>query len=752
MKHGYVRKMVLGCWALLCLAGPVRAVDAPAGADWAAADTVAGRKKVGVVLSGGGAKGVAHIGVLRELERAGIPIDYIAGTSMGSIVGGLYAIGYSVDQLDSMVRTQDWAQLLSDRVRRLDKLFTGRESSDRYLLSVPLSSRHRVEMPSGAVGGVNVYNLLLDMTVGYHDSVSFDRLPIPFACVAYDMAAGEEVVQRSGVLAQAIRASMSIPGAFTPVERDGMVLVDGGIYNNFPADVVRDMGAEVVIGVDVGAGMHGADGLQSIAGIFDQITTILGREKHETNMELLDLYIKPDIEPYNAASFSAAAIDSLLERGRAAGERQYGQLLALKEKIGIPRESGAVERSVYDGNTHRVAIGRIRFEGLHRQAPELLLERMGIDERSEVRLSDLSRAIDRLRGMGTFSQVTYSLRGAAPYELVVQVQERFINSLNLGVRFDSEEFAAILLNSTVSFGRRGYSMAELTARLSSNPYVQAGYSVGRSLMGRFNLSYRYAYLDYDLYAGRHKESNVTMSRHTAEAGYTNIMLDNYRFDVGLRFEYIDYKSLFSASGARAVESHGYPVYYVSAARDTYDNYYLPTRGLAFKLRYELITDDLTGLNDGAPLSAFSGEFGMAVPLSPSVALLPSVAGRVLLGGRGEVPFGFRNALGGYVAGRFVSQQIPFVGVLHMQPAENAMLTAGLNLRVRVARNNYLFARSRYGRFDNRFARLFSGRGTGEWGYGIGWSYGSPLGPVEINIGRSSLNRKITAYVNFGRYF
>ena len=173
------------------------------------------RKKVGVVLSGGGAKGVAHIGVLKVLEKAGIPVDVIVGTSMGSIVGGLYAIGYSADQLDSLVRVQDWMFLLSDKVNRYDLPFGEKEQDGKYLLSVPFDRGKK--RPSGFISGQNVYNLFSDLTIGYHDSLDFLQLPIPFACVAADMFHREEIVMKGGNLVQAMRASMAIPGVFTPV-------------------------------------------------------------------------------------------------------------------------------------------------------------------------------------------------------------------------------------------------------------------------------------------------------------------------------------------------------------------------------------------------------------------------------------------------------------------------------------------------------------------------------------------------------
>lgn len=272
------------------------------------------RKKVGLVLSGGGAKGVAHIGVLKVLEEAGIPIDYISGTSMGAIVGALYAVGYNARALDSMVRMQNWPFLLSDKVYRSNLPFSEKETNEKYLISLPLTYRKGISVPAGFVSGQNIYNLFSELTLGYHDSLSFKDLPIPFSCVSANMVDGKEVVMSSGILPLAMRASMAIPGAFAPVLLDSMVLVDGGISNNFPVDVAKDMGAEVTIGVDLSTGLKDAEGLNSIVGIVDQLTAFMGIRSYEKNKELVNLYMNPDLKGYTAASFNAEAIDTKIGR------------------------------------------------------------------------------------------------------------------------------------------------------------------------------------------------------------------------------------------------------------------------------------------------------------------------------------------------------------------------------------------------------------------------------------------------------
>lgn len=223
-----------------------------------------GRKKVGLVLGGGGAKGAAEVGVLKVLEEVGMPIDYIAGTSIGAIVGGLYSIGYNANDLDSLIRNQDWLFLLSDGVRRKSKSFMSKKEKEKYLFRIPVSKKRKMSLPTGYVAGQNITNLFSSLTVGYHQVDDFSQLPIPFRCVAVNLADGSECVLSSGSLPQAMRASMSIPGVFAPVELDGKLLIDGGALNNLPVDVVRQMGADVVICVDLNTGLKDVGEIKSL--------------------------------------------------------------------------------------------------------------------------------------------------------------------------------------------------------------------------------------------------------------------------------------------------------------------------------------------------------------------------------------------------------------------------------------------------------------------------------------------------------
>lgn len=325
---------------ILCLASLLNVVAEPA-----AEGSKRQRLKVGLVLGGGGAKGAAEVGVLKVIEQTGIPIDYIAGTSIGSIIGGLYACGYRSAQLDSMFCTQEWIGLLTDRSDSLSTQLIRKQDGVTYILGFPvkrLKSHEGVFDDYSKVGGTLVGDsivALLDGMTGRPDSISFDRLPIPFRCVATDVNHMQEVVLSNGRLSVAMRSSMAIPGVFKPVRRDSMLLVDGGTINNLPVDVVRQMGADVVIAIDLTQNKRAARNkpMRRRKGLVPQLIEWAQKRpdlvKYNQNRNDCDVYINPDLKGYSAADFQTGKIRMMIQQGEVAGNAARDNILALKKRI-----------------------------------------------------------------------------------------------------------------------------------------------------------------------------------------------------------------------------------------------------------------------------------------------------------------------------------------------------------------------------------------------------------------------------------
>ena len=303
-----------------------------------ASDT-ADHPKIGLVLGGGGAKGAAEVGVLKVLEEKGIRPDYIAGTSIGAIVGGLYACGYSAADLDTLFRTQEWLSLIGDRKRDLRNSVLTERDGVVYIFGFPVRGHTKKtetkESALGILGGTNITFLLDSLTKKYDGISSFDSLPIPFRCVAVDLMGQKEVIMDSCELELAMRASISIPGAFKPVKWKGKLLVDGGMLNNLPVDVVRAMGADIVIAVDLEQTQHEERDFSlketfGIGGILDWAVSRPDWKKNKANREDADIYINPQLAEYGVSSFGKESISTMIERGEKAARAASEQLDRLR--------------------------------------------------------------------------------------------------------------------------------------------------------------------------------------------------------------------------------------------------------------------------------------------------------------------------------------------------------------------------------------------------------------------------------------
>ena len=715
------------------------------------------RKKVAVVLGGGGAKGVAHIGVLRVLEEAGIPIDMITGTSMGAIVGGLYAIGYTPDEIQEMVEEQDWDMLLSDRVKRNSQFFPEKEISERYVVSLPFGVAKKDRIIEGMIKGQNIQNLFSNLTIGYHDSVDFNSFNIPFACVAVDMVTGKDYVFHNGSLPLAMRASMAIPFVFAPVRLDSMVLIDGGLNNNYPVDVALEMGADIVIGVDLATSdLREIDRLYGPGDIATQIIALHGYDKYARNKERTDLLFRPDMEPYRSASFSRVALDTLIHRGENDARRRWDEIIALKRKIGLP-DDFQPGRAKAHLNTRPVLptdsfyIRNISFIGADPKDEKWLKRVSGLKENHLETLEGLQKAMSILVGTNVYSNVNYKLTGENQQDLVLTVQPKTMSSVNFGVRFDSEEIIGVLVNGTLDYRRRYHSKLGITGRVGAKTSsARLDYVIERSLLRNFNLAYQFTYQNLDIYRKGEKMFNTTYRHHFAEFGYSDMNWMSFKFKVGLRYEYFDYNSLLYSGGEEqyTIKPEGFVSYFASAHLETLDRRYFPNKGVSLQADYSLYTDNFVNYQGHTPFSAVSANFMTVIPLNSHLSLLPGLYGRVLIGN--NVAYPFLNAVGGETFGRYLSQQIPFAGINHVEIFGNSIAVARLQLRQRIGGRNYISLTGNYALHDDNFFHLFKGKSL--WGGSLGYAYNSFAGPLSATFSMSNQNTHLQFYLNLGFSF
>ena len=716
------------------------------------------RKKVGVVLSGGAAKGFAHVGALKVLEEAGIPIDYIAGTSMGAVVGGLYAVGFSADKIDSLIHLQDWNYLMRDHVARENLPINRRDNNRRYIVSLPykfiLKDRSgSLSLPPGVFAGQNIYSLFLNMTIGYQHEMNFNELPIPFACVAADVRTGEEVVFTEGHLPLAMRASMAIPGVFTPVDIDSMLLIDGGIINNYPVDVVRDMGADIVIGIVFPPDEKAIEEAQgSMTEVTEQLWNFIGNQKRTQNIENTDILITPNLHPYGSMDFEIVAIDSIISRGSKAALNVWDELISLKESLKIeedkPDKINKPENKYLNLDT--LLINSVKVEGVSPKEEELILNWISIDN-DKVTRKQLDAMTARIYGIDLFSRVYYQLDGTQPFDLVFSVEPKQTNNLNLGMHFDSKDMAAILANTTIRFNRSINSMFDITTRLSRDPYLMIDYSINSGLFYKGGINYKISRNDLHIYQNGDLSYNAQVVRNALNLNFSEFYFGNVKLYLGAALESFHFSNPMQSISnpyIYEVEDQIYINYTFNGVYDNLNNTYFPTSGQYFSFQYLMLTDNFVKLNNELPLSIFKMNMFRPFALSDRVYITPGIDARYII--NDNPPEIYRNYVGGRNNGHYLPQQIALQGSVGMEALNNMVLSADLGIHYNFRSNNYLYANLNFTAHNNHLHNLLEGESI--LSVNLGYSYLSIVGPLRVELGYSDLSKRFHPYISIGYYF
>ena len=664
------------------------------------------RPTVAVVLSGGGAKGMAHISALRAIEDAGIPIDIVCGTSIGSLIGALYCVGHTTDQIETLVRTQDWSFLLSDRTDPSALSLTQRHEQNTYALIRSLSS-NRPEQ-GGLIRGRNLNRLFRQLCAGYLDSISFDSLPIRFACVATDIVTNTEVDFRSGHLIRAMRASMAIPGVFTPVRMGDKVLIDGGLRNNYPADLAREMGADIIIGVTVQNAQLTADDIGDAASVLNQIIDINCKNKYEENIALSDIVIRVDVSGYSAASFSAAAIDTLIRRGAEEAALHRDDLLALKARI--------------DGSCN----GPSNTSHTNVLRPSFRQERISSAD-NDTLLPITSKQKQRPK----VSQPTNPI-------------------ISAGFRFDSEEMGAIQLGAKLPINTQIPMKLQATVRLGRRIMGRIEYSAFTRRVFSPTLAYTFRHNDVDIYTLGLRTHNIKYRHHQGDFTPVDFQFHDFTIQAGMRWEYFNYYgNVLSRNGEPLdVKNSHYLSYRASADLNTEDQWYFPLHGMRFNAAYNYRTDNLIGMGNEIGLNDLSVHWRTNITLLPGLTIQPMIYSRLLLGT--DIPLVYRNAMGSEWFGQQVEQQMPFAGIGHLEYMERYFAAAQLQLHYCVMRNHYIIMRVAAAQHSDNAKDMFVLPTL--FGAQLGYSYTTIFGPIDLRLGYSNRTKKIDVFLNIGHRF
>ena len=697
--------------------------------------------KVGLVLSGGGAKGLAHIGALKVLEEAGVRIDYIGGTSMGAIIGGLYASGYSAAQLDSIFEKTKFNTLIQDELPRSAKTFYEKDDAEKYALTLPFDG-FKIGFPSGLSKGQNVYNYMNRLTTHLGDLKDFSKLQTPFFCVATDIETGKQVIIDNGSLPLAISASGAIPSLFTPVEINGQLLTDGGVSNNYPIEELRRRGVDVVIGVNVQDSLVDRKDLGSAFEILTQVNNFRTIQDMEGKRELTDIYIRPDITKFSVLSFDQGK--EIISNGEKASRTKMETLLEL-----AARQKAKPRKKLEVQPTETLRIRALKIIGNNNYPRSYIQGKLKIRTDRPMSYEEFNYGLNNLSATGNFERVNHQLNPNpdGSYDLVINVlesEERML--LRLGVHYDDLYRTAGLINVTRKCNLFKNDIASIdfivgdNVRYNFEYYVDQGryWSVGaRSRYNNFEKNVAFSLVTENASIPNFDVNSIEINYKdfTSQIYIQTLFRQRYSLGFGIEHKYLKISSETigldqntQLQGTTFENSHLYSGYgYLKL--DTYDNKYFPSNGFLFDGTFNLYAFSSDFNNDFDEFSIARGKIGYVFsPIDKFAISLSSEAGFKI--GRTENT-SLNFLLGGY-GNKPINNIIPFYGYDFISLSADSYIKGMLELDYEVFRKNHIIASANFANVEDD---LFD---SGNWlstpdftGYALGYGMETIIGPVEV---------------------
>ncbi len=735
------------------------------------------RPKIGLVLSGGGAKGIAHIGFLRVMEEAGIHPDYIAGTSMGSLVGALYAIGFSVDSIESLVNHQDWNQVLSNKINYRRVNMEEKKNYGDYIVELPFHG-WKPGLPSGAIKGQELELLFEKLTISVASDTSFDQFYIPYRAVATDILTGKAYVFSEGPLALAMRSSMSIPTFIQPVKYKGMLLVDGGLVENFPVSVVLDMGADIVIGVYTGGQLLPEEDLTSLLAILKQSSMMGGTLDAHKQRKNVDIYVEPELNDMSAADFNNSR--EFYKRGYDAAKKKLPELNALADymkqfDVSI-KDRPELKDSVY---VTEIDYSNIKKKKYMRLTKKLLKH----STNRYMHSAEIKERVDLLYGTRLFRKVSYNFSKADSTQgvkLEYDVVERESKYLNFAIQYRNESKIGLIVNATFRNVLLPMSKLEFKFRLSEYPAARIRYFnyFGYSTKIGSSVSYNLYSSDIPVYDNRVLVANYTRYMNNISGDISLFPSINSSINLLGRYEVTNYKKKIDPENPDIsnIKSKSWFAG-LSFELNTFDQKYFTNNGVHFRFLVESSLDgkeeyyiepDTVAANPNIddfyslqtdPFLQFSLLFDSYKSLSKKWVMSNEVF--TVVSSEPDVEFIHTYLVGGMYPSD--PNQIPFLGLPENTIFMNNGFIYRLGFRYEFYKNLYLSAKINGLFYAEDIRDIINDLPAGENSYignpenyilgaGVELAYQSILGPVSVGITANDSYSGVWTHIRIGFNF
>ncbi|MBQ3767284.1 MAG: patatin-like phospholipase family protein [Bacteroidales bacterium] len=761
------------------------------------------RPTVAVVLGGGGALGMAHLGVLRYIEEMGIPVDMVGGTSMGGLVSGLYSLGYDAKYLDSLVRAIDWTVMMSDKIPDSFQTYKIRRNKERFAITVPfhyddqdmqaridrqirygrnyeqsdtrsgdmgqeMMAKIGLGLPDGFLFGFNVRNTLSSVSVGYQDSLAFDRLPKPFFCVATDMYSLNEKNWTSGHIVDAMRSTMAIPGYFRPVRLEGMVLVDGGTRNNFPVDLAHVMGADIIIGSEMPTHRDLAD-LGSLANLAMQNITLLSADISVKNRKHTDILLQHRLQGYNMLSFDAKSVDDIIARGYALAQEKKAEFEEIARRVGAKPGTAHAAQGPHAVDIHKkkVKVSDIRYEGITPRESEFVISPALLPRDSLFGREEIEDVLSELYGTKSFESVTYRLSGSRePYTLIFDCQKGQTHEAGVGIHADEDE--GVYICGFAGFGTRRLSGLRFISEVKLGQVSEVNLDLSYKPLGElpvFGVALKNSYKNFSYWEdGGKTRYNGINSRGEVYFEDSRLIYGNARLGFAAEMEpyeyYLDQTMQWQGWD---LQSRWFSTF-ANLRYDTFNESYFPTKGFRVSLdtRYvfggysSYMEDEETEAGDFytgdvPPYSVGIAHASAAIPLGSRLVLQPSLYFGWQTEYPGRMNFIHTLCVGGTLASRYLDNQLPYFGYnTGFQACGNFAASMQVDMRLRITHKNFFTLRT--GMFQDKdiMAELVK---TAPTAYAFGAEFGRKtlLGPLTLAAQWCSL-RGLSVAMSIGFVF
>jgi NTE family protein len=727
---------------------------------WAFAQESGGRPRIGLTLSGGGAKGLAHIGILQALDSAGLKVDYITGTSMGSIVGALYAMGYSGDTIEIMARDMDWNNLFSNQPVLTDISFEEKREYNKYTIEIPFE-HGKPKLASGLISGQQLWLELARLCWPVNGVKDFSRFNIPFKCIATDVTTGEIVTLDTGDVVTAIRASMAIPSVFTAVKIGDKQLVDGGVVRNFPVITAKEMGADIVIGSNVASGLRQADQLVTPLDIIYQLGFYKDADDFKQAKKLTDIYIQHHLDNYNAASFGS--VDSLLDIGKRKGDELYPVFKRMADSLNAlyPTTPFVKNRLPW---TPDIELVNIKVDGLKHSDERFFLGRLGLVEGGCYTPRDIKEAVLNVFGTRFYKMITYELeaKGDGKSQMNLRVEENQLTYVKFALQYNSFTNASAIVNITQRNFIVPNSRSFVSVAIGENPRVAAEFF--KYLGPKRNLGFGLGAYFEDNTLSLYDDFRPQVEYHTkylsgdVRLQYTlNSMM---ALGVGTRYEFLNINPRYESVAVLRGNGNQLNSYFYFAI-NSQDRKLYPHRGVDMQLETGGVYHQQTGYRiykDGTEV--MPGDYGYKFnnyhrtlfQMKYSVPFSRVSTVQLQLGGAANFTHqqGLINAflLGGL--NNVVRNQLPIVGLREAEITTSSAATVQLSYQYEFMRNTYAIPRVGVALYD--FLGDVSAKYKYMSGYGLTGGYASFLGPIEGSVMYCDQDGRLRMYVNIGFNF